>query len=401
MRPRAAAPSTRKTFRDLADASLPCIVGALSFIWSDRVSTPAPTSRPAPAPTTRLEYQLRFLTPAFLGDANQAAEWRTPPFKALLRQWWRVAYAQDHDFRVDVNRMREAEGRLFGSAAGEQGNQSVIRLRLERWTAGTMATVPATMPLIELPTFNNPNRQVDASLYLGYGPVVNPGGQMQLKNGRAIDAGESARFMIAVDPRRGISKQDLGQIERALELWALYGTIGGRSRNAWGSLQVQRIGARANSGPKTRPFEDALRLDWPHAIGADAKGPLIWQGPDCNNWREAMRALAQIRMKLRRVFPFQTRQQQQVLENRHWLAYPVTHHQLRQWGTLRLPNSMRFRVRVSPAHPEKLVPVVFHMPCSPPPAFRPSLSDLVRIWAKAHAFLDGLNHPVRLQRVKQ
>lgn len=33
-------------------------------------------------------YQLRFQTPAFLGNAQQQGQWRTPPFKALLRQWW-------------------------------------------------------------------------------------------------------------------------------------------------------------------------------------------------------------------------------------------------------------------------------------------------------------------------
>ncbi len=38
-------------------------------------------------------YTVRFLTPAFLGDAEQNGRWRTPPFKAQLRQWWRVAYA--------------------------------------------------------------------------------------------------------------------------------------------------------------------------------------------------------------------------------------------------------------------------------------------------------------------
>lgn len=33
-------------------------------------------------------FQLRFQTPAFLGNAQQQGPWRTPPFKALLRQWW-------------------------------------------------------------------------------------------------------------------------------------------------------------------------------------------------------------------------------------------------------------------------------------------------------------------------
>jgi CRISPR-associated protein Cmr1 len=33
-------------------------------------------------------YQLRFQTPAFLDNAQQQGQWRTLPFKALLRQWW-------------------------------------------------------------------------------------------------------------------------------------------------------------------------------------------------------------------------------------------------------------------------------------------------------------------------
>lgn len=42
-----------------------------------------------------LTYRVSFNTPAFLGNAEQQAQWRTPPFKALLRQWWRVVKAPD------------------------------------------------------------------------------------------------------------------------------------------------------------------------------------------------------------------------------------------------------------------------------------------------------------------
>jgi hypothetical protein len=38
----------------------------------------------------KLEYTVRFTTPAFLGNAEQAGQWRTPPFKAMIR----VAAAQ-------------------------------------------------------------------------------------------------------------------------------------------------------------------------------------------------------------------------------------------------------------------------------------------------------------------
>ena len=38
-----------------------------------------------------MKYEAHFLTSVFLGNAEQSGQWRTPPFKALLRQWWRVA----------------------------------------------------------------------------------------------------------------------------------------------------------------------------------------------------------------------------------------------------------------------------------------------------------------------
>ena len=38
-------------------------------------------------------YRLQLASPAFLGDADQKGTWRTPPLKALIREWWRIAVA--------------------------------------------------------------------------------------------------------------------------------------------------------------------------------------------------------------------------------------------------------------------------------------------------------------------
>jgi CRISPR-associated protein Cmr1 len=83
-------------------------------------------------------YTLRLVTPAFLGNADQSGQWRTPPIKALLRQWWRVAYAAEQAGAVDVAAMRAAEGRLFGVAADREGEsmQSQVRIRLGHWNDG-------------------------------------------------------------------------------------------------------------------------------------------------------------------------------------------------------------------------------------------------------------------------
>ncbi len=35
---------------------------------------------------------VKFETPAFLGNVDQQGQWRTPQFKALLREWWRISH---------------------------------------------------------------------------------------------------------------------------------------------------------------------------------------------------------------------------------------------------------------------------------------------------------------------
>ncbi len=62
-------------------------------------------------------YTLKLATPAFLGGALQSVEWRTPPLKALLREWWRVAAAPDVGNLVKELKARETKS--FGIAADE------------------------------------------------------------------------------------------------------------------------------------------------------------------------------------------------------------------------------------------------------------------------------------------
>src|SRR5690625_4598965 len=104
-------------------------------------------------PMKTLDYTIRFVTPAFLGNAEQAGQWRSPPFKALLRQWWRVAYAAEKQFQVDPAAMRKEEGLLFGHAwleddRDEKGNKvparrSQVRIRLSKWNIGDLKQAPA------------------------------------------------------------------------------------------------------------------------------------------------------------------------------------------------------------------------------------------------------------------
>ncbi len=351
------------------------------------------------------EITIQFHTPAFLGDANQSGRWRTPPFKAQLRQWWRVAYASQRRFAVDVGEMRDIEGRLFGHAwlendKDEQGEKvaarrSEVRIRLSQWSEGKEK--PWTSQDSQVQHSNVHDRDgkqkpVGAQLYMGFGPLIYDKGKgTSLKGNAAIQAKEEAKFSIA------FPQAQAALLEHALQLMHLYGTVGGRSRNGWGSYSLRPIGGEHTPmhTPPVQALAKCLDVDWPHAVGSDAKGALIWQTLPHKDWASLMKTLAQIKIALRTQFAFKSGNNAAAPEDRHWLSYPVTNHSVSKWGNnARLPNTLRFKVR--PTADGQLTGVIFHMPHQPPKEFGSNPKTLERIWQQVHQHLDQTS---TLQRI--
>jgi len=344
------------------------------------------------------QFTIQFHTPAFMGDANQNGRWRTPPFKAQLRQWWRVAYAAQQQFAVNVREMREVEGRLFGHAwlendQDDQGNRvaarrSQVRIRLGRWDEGQLKSWQAASKVK-----HEEVGMVDSHLYMGYGPVLLPRGSREpaLKANAAIQAKEQTELTIA------FPDEQAQNLEHALQLMNLYGTVGGRSRNGWGSYSLTRLDGEpmAVTAIPTQALAQCLSVDWPLALGADSQGALIWQTQGHKDWTGLMRTLAEIKIALRTqtAFKFPHAQPDGQVHDRHWLSYPITRHDVNDWKrkNLRLPNQLRFKVR--PTADGKLAGLIFHMPHKPPVDFDPRPAELMGIWGLVHKHLDSYAHP--------
>ena len=328
-------------------------------------------------------YVLQFTTPAFLGNAEQSGQWRTPPFKHLLREWWRVAWAEANDFNVNLDEMRLTEGRLFGVAADEgDTRQSQVRIRLGRWDMGKEKNWGKGLKVFH-PEVGKKGMPVGSDLYLGYGPLAydkNTKGT-RLKANAAIQAGEENDLKLAYpDAEKSL-------LDRALALASAFGALGGRARNGWGSLALQGDTLPGLESLPLRDWRDCMNSGWAHAIGQDEKGALIWATKTFQDWQEVMQTLARLKIELRTSFSFQSGNNAPRPESRHWLSYPVTNHSVRAWGRdSRLPNTLRFKVRH--AANGKLYGVIFHMPCKPPVQFSPDDDALAQVWRKAHQFLD-------------
>ena len=348
----------------------------------------------------KLEYQVRFLTPAFLGNAEQSGQWRTPPFKALLRHWWRVAAAKDHGY--DHRELRKAEGELFGHAwlEDEKGKscakKSLVRLRLEPWELGglTKENWPGN-GINKVVTTQDGKGKVRSDLYLGFGSVLAPS---RKDNRQSIELAHNAigtekkevatlRILSMASPRQYQTLAD------TLQLIHWFGTLGSRSRNGWGSLSFEGAGIEAPNRMITshllprvaRPWQDCMKTDWANAIGSDEQGPLIWLTGPLANWREAVEKFARHLVAVRRVAKaFQTSGANGGLHGIHLLGYPSGKKwKLNSWGNeARLASPLRFKL--VKWEETQLRGMIFHVPCDVPKPLRNELQDSDRSWLMEH-----------------
>lgn len=249
----------------------------------------------------KLEYQVTFTTPAFLGNAEQSGQWRTPPFKALLRQWWRVAYAADHGFHVNIADMRREEGRLFGHAwleddQDKNGNRvtarkSQVRIRLEMPTgngaaAWSLGTQQGVAPL---------GSGLDAS-YAWFG-LIKRGGGLPDRTAIKADDKEGVRTLRLAYP--DALDQRMQEVIRLIDA---FGLLGSRSRGGWGGLHVHAI-ATLNGQQLARyaqPVEKCLQHDWAMSLARDESGLCVWHGrSNHQTWDKAMRVIASLRKEVR------------------------------------------------------------------------------------------------------
>lgn len=263
--------------------------------------------------TKILRYKIKFITPAFLGNAEQRGQWRTPPFKALLRQWWRVAYAAEVGY--DVKKLRTAESRLFGSAS-DDGNggsgKSRVRLRfISNWKNGTMEQSDwQRNKFKKVTTTRDGQGSVRSDVYLGFGAVLPPSRKqnrrnVELQSPPAISPDEEAVLEVRVD-----ETSNMDHIISTIQLVHYFGSIGSRSRNGWGSLEMTPIDGRypeLNSSlgilqKVLLPLSECVKKDWPHAIGRGDDGrPLVWLSKrSFVSWHESIDFLAEVKVSMRR-----------------------------------------------------------------------------------------------------
>lgn len=364
-----------------------------------------------------LTYQVSFNTPAFLGNAEQQAQWRTPPFKALLRQWWRIVKAPSVKVNYDHKRLLTDENALFGSALdGASSNRSKVQLRLSAWDEGTLTQLPS-MKMHQHPEVKDTGtgqlRPIGTGVYLGFGPVTTQGIR------KAIEPCKIPPTLKVRCP-----ETDLDDIKKAMQLIAWFGSVGSRARNAWGSVRLEGDGISGIEGLCDSKLSELLSLrtisaalgdrlagDWPHSMGLCSDGrPAVWlvvagqkqvegktQFLGFDKWEQVLERFAALKIGFRTQFSFNNQGglHRDVMD-RHVLAYPVTNHALGNLPNARLASQLRFKVMANKDN--KFFGVIAHVPTAMPRDFffdkerqlmnPPAIADQVRVWQEVHQFMN-------------
>ena len=316
------------------------------------------------------EYAISFATPAFLGNFQQHGQWRTPPFKAALRYWWRISVSKAYEY--SFHKLRESEKCLFGHASDRSPSKSQVDLRLDRWNE-------KRKPFQFDAKFKTVGQGISADLYLGYGPIQ-PTESNRTSNRTYLPNGETAKLSL-----RFPSEYEK-EIDEALNLMSWFGTLGSRSRNGWGSLIIDGENLKkfsvVNAEPYMRELNTCLGCDWPHAIGIDNGAPLLWESTkQFNEWQEAVNCLAELKFEVRqkaKTYCFDD-SRDEFVAGIHLLGYPAgSKWYLPKWKGMRLPSPIRFKIVLDES--QKYTCRVFHIPTRFPDAFMEKLSLDERNW---------------------
>ena len=327
------------------------------------------------------------LTPMFLGDADQQAALSTAPIKAALRYWWRVSGVHN---AKNSEELFKKESCLFGSA-DEKFGKSKVSVSVE---GGVEVSEKQFRSYHEInhPEVKYKRGKIPSLLYLANMGILNSSLQPKFKY---IPTQQSFKIHL-------LFPENLNDhLLPTLHLFQNLGSLGARSRKGWGSVNIpsESTNKKIPENIPTQPWENLFVQDYPHGIGKDEKGVLLWESKNTfSKWEEAMHILAESYVKLRTNDPFifpRISPPHKFPQPRHLLGYPVGKtHRVKDWpNSARSASELRFTLK---PRENRLKIVIFHVPH----LFDRSMiktrplslkEEQIKIWKQVHNYFDQSN----------
>jgi CRISPR-associated protein Cmr1 len=176
----------------------------------------------------KITFEIETITPMFLAGANQGkAELRAASIKGLLRFWWRAMQAEP-----DIEKLRNRESQIFGSSDEKTGGGSSFSIRIAHEGALKTSKEPFPKQNISI-TSKGKTFPVNILEYLAYGTL-----EYKKEEKKNVFIREyipnNTKFSLILGSRDYNATEAL----KALYVFNLFGGVGSRSRNGFGSFQI-------------------------------------------------------------------------------------------------------------------------------------------------------------------
>lgn len=175
--------------------------------------------------------EFRTLNPMFLGNAEgNSSELRPSSLKGMIRFWWRASHPH-----LPLNQLYEKEAEIFGTAhVDEKKNLGRSKLTIHILPSKKNYNITSnTLPSAEAidPSFYTNHQKVDIFQYLSFGKydINSKKFFSYIKEGLIFQV--QFRFPSTY-------KED---ILKVLECLHRFGTLGGKSRNGFGSIWIDKL----------------------------------------------------------------------------------------------------------------------------------------------------------------
>lgn len=255
----------------------------------------------------KITFEIETITPTFLSGANQSkAELRAASIKGLLRFWWRTLQAE-----ADLKELRKKEAKIFGSSdEGVGGSCFAIRIA----NSGNIKTIKDKFPKQNITvTSKGKSFPVNILEYLAYGTLE-------------YRKGEGNVFIREYIPTKTNFELNLNfydtawqkEILKAMYVFSLFGGIGSRSRNGFGSFTVLNLQEVFSDLCKNYPLDGLGKLinkTEPLSYPSFAKSTKLFKTKTSHSSWDA--ALAEIGKLYRSIRSGEIKHNNKPFENKH------------------------------------------------------------------------------------
>lgn len=210
----------------------------------------------------RIVFELQTITPMFMAGADGATfELRPPSIKGAMRFWWRAYYwGMNSGKKLDIKSMEEKEGKIFGTTSNN-GRKSRFSIHLRK--QGLRPTTKRFPSHLITVTTSRKTFKMNILDYLAYGTY-----EPKIKDvfsREYLPAEQSFTISLNISEETvKIGETPINikeEVIRSFYFLAVFGGLGAKSRNGFGSFTVMNPEVFSEYGcPYTYPFPGAKDL---------------------------------------------------------------------------------------------------------------------------------------------